>query len=42
MTCIWWDNNAFTGTGELFGIFNRGVVKWEYPEIVEALIKYAQ
>jgi endoglucanase len=42
MTCIWWDNNAFTGTGELFGIFNRRTVRWDYPGIVEALMKYAQ
>lgn len=42
ITCIWWDNNATTGTGELFGIIDRKTVKWVYPEIAEAMKKYAQ
>ncbi len=37
--CIWWDNGAIYGTGELFGILNRRNLKWEFPEIVEALMK---
>jgi endoglucanase len=32
----WWDNGAFTGSGENFGLLNRRELKWEYPEIVEA------
>jgi endoglucanase len=32
----WWDNGAFTGNGENFGLLNRRELKWEYPEIVEA------
>ncbi|MBQ3668130.1 MAG: glycoside hydrolase family 5 protein [Clostridia bacterium] len=38
--CVWWDNNAFSGGGELLGIFRRSTLKWEYPEILEALMKY--
>ncbi|MED9892340.1 cellulase family glycosylhydrolase, partial [Ruminococcus champanellensis] len=36
--CIWWDNNAFN-SGEAFGLYNRTAMKWEYPEIVDALMK---
>ncbi|HZK34388.1 MAG TPA: glycoside hydrolase family 5 protein [Bacillota bacterium] len=42
MTCIWWDNHAFTGDGELFGILDRASSTWKYPEIVEGLMKYAR
>lgn len=41
MTCCWWDNNAFIGTGENFGLLNRGNSQWQYPEIVEAMMAYA-
>jgi len=37
--CIWWDNGAFTGDGENFGLLNRRELSWEYPEIVDALMK---
>ncbi len=36
----WWDNGAFTGSGENFGLFNRETAELVYPEIVEALLKY--
>lgn len=39
--CVWWDNHAFSGNGELFGIINRHNAQWVYPEIVEALQRYA-
>lgn len=39
--CIWWDNNAFTGNGENFGLLDRRSNTWRYPEIVEAMMKYA-
>lgn len=42
MTCLWWDNNAFIGDGENFGLLDRKTVTWKYPEIVEALMKYAK
>lgn len=37
--CIWWDNGAFSGSGELFGILKRKTLAWEHPAIVEALMK---
>ena len=42
ITCIWWDNHSFTGGGELFGLLDRRYYRWRYPEIVEAMMKYAQ
>lgn len=38
--CCWWDNNIFSGNGEIFGILRRTDCTWPYPEIVEALVKY--
>lgn len=42
MTCFWWDNNAFRGDGENFGLLDRKTVTWKYKEIVDGLMKYAQ
>lgn len=42
MTCIWWDNHGFSGDGELFGLLDRRYLNWKFPEIVEAMMKYAQ
>lgn len=42
IACFWWDNNAFTGDGELFGLLNRSTYEWVYPEIVEGMMKYAE
>lgn len=42
MTCCWWDNNAFIGTGENFGLLNRVSCKWQYPEIVEAMMTHVE
>ena len=39
ITCVWWDNHAFAGGGELFGLINRRTCEWVFPEIVEALMK---
>ncbi len=39
--CVWWDNNAFTGSGENFGLLKRSTLEWPFPEIVEAAMKYA-
>lgn len=36
--CFWWDNNAFDGDGENFGLLNRTTLEWEYPELVESLM----
>ena len=35
----WWDNGAFHGSGENFGLLFRGTAKFNYPEIVQALVK---
>ena len=40
MPCVWWDNNARKGNGELFGLLNRRALEWSFPEIVEALVQY--
>ena len=40
--CVWWDNNAFNTTGENFGLLNRDNVSWEYPELLQALMKGLQ
>lgn len=37
--CIWWDNGAFQGSGELFGLIDRYSLAWKYPEVVDALMK---
>lgn len=37
--CIWWDNGAFVGGGELFGILDRRSGDWKFPDIVEALMR---
>lgn len=41
MSCLWWDNNAFTGDGENFGLYYRRGGYFIYPDIVTALMKYA-
>lgn len=42
MSCIWWDNNAYTGSGENFGLFNRKSLTFAYPDIESALITYSK
>ena len=37
--CIWWDNNAFVGNGENFGLFERKTFEWRYPEIISAMME---
>jgi len=39
ITCVWWDNHAFSGNGERFGLINRSTVQWVYPDIVLAMMK---
>lgn len=41
ITCCVWDNGAFAGDGELFGILNRRKCEWAYPEVVKAIMAYA-
>ena len=39
--CIWWDNNNFAGSGEIFGIYDREKCEFTLPEIKDRLIKYS-
>lgn len=40
ISCCWWDNNAFAGDGENFGLFNRQEITFSYPEILESLMAH--
>lgn len=40
--CIWWDNGAFAGSGELFGLLRRVNNTWIYPDILEAMVTYSR
>lgn len=35
--CIWWDNNAKSGSGEKFGLLNRAEGGWYFPEVVKKI-----
>ncbi|MDE6592807.1 MAG: glycoside hydrolase family 5 protein [Oscillospiraceae bacterium] len=37
--CVWWDNNAFVGNGENFGLIDRKSYEWRYPEIITAMME---
>jgi endoglucanase len=39
--CIWWDNGAFTGDGELFGLINRKNNTFPYPKVIIDLMRGA-
>lgn len=39
ITCVWWDNHAFSGDGERFGLIRRATREWVYPDIVLAIIE---
>lgn len=41
MTACWWDNNAFAGSGENFGLFRRTGNQFQFPEIVEQMVYYS-
>lgn len=36
--CVWWDNGAFTGDGENFGLLDRKANVWKFQEIVMGLM----
>lgn len=42
MSVCWWDNNAFSGDGENFGILDRRENQLRYPQIVEQMVYYSQ
>lgn len=37
--CVWWDNGAFFGNGELFGVLDRRKLTWAHEDIVVALMR---
>ncbi len=37
---FWWDNNVFSGNGELFGLLNRKNCSFPFPELLEVIIRY--
>ena len=37
ITCVWWDNHAFSGDGERFGLIKRQTMEWTYPDIALAI-----
>ncbi len=37
--CFIWDNNAFIGSGENFGLLNRMTNTWRFPAIIEGYMK---
>lgn len=40
--CVWWDNGAFIGNGENFGLLDRATCTWKYPELMEVIKKYSE
>ena len=40
MTACWWDNHAFSGNGEKFGLIDRKTMAWKAPKILEAMMTY--
>ncbi len=36
--CIWWDNNAFSGSGENFGLFDRRTLTFPSQDLVDAMM----
>lgn len=42
ITCAWWDNNAFTGNGENFGLYYRLGNYFIFEDIVNGMMKYAE
>ena len=40
LPCLLWDNHAFKGNGELFGVLDRKTAAFAYPEIIEAMMAY--
>ncbi len=37
----WWDNGALHSNGENFRIINRRTLEWEFPELVETIMRYS-
>lgn len=39
--CVWWDNGAFSGNGENFGLLDRRQLEYPFPELLDAMMKVA-
>ncbi|MDR0947089.1 MAG: glycoside hydrolase family 5 protein [Ruminococcus sp.] len=40
ISTVWWDNGAFSGNGEIFGILDRTASQLKFPELIDALMAY--
>lgn len=40
--CIWWDNGAYRGNGENFGLLIRGELAWFNEDVLNAMIAAAE
>lgn len=38
--CVW-DNHAFRSNGENFGLLNRRTCEWEFPELLDTMMRYS-
>lgn len=41
ISCFLWDNNAWSGDGELFGFLDRNANRIMFPEIIQGMMYYA-
>lgn len=39
MIVVRWDNNAFTGNSETYGLIDRKTLKWKFEDIAKAIVK---
>lgn len=37
--CLWWDNGAYLGSGELFGIYSRDSGNWIFRDVMEGIME---
>lgn len=37
--CMWWDNGAYLGNGELFGLYIRKSGKWIFSDVVDGMMR---
>lgn len=42
ITCCLWDNNAYKGNGENFGVFVRQELSFAFPEILESIMAHCE
>lgn len=40
--CIWWDNNAFYGSGENLGLLDRRTLEFPYKDLLEAMLSVTE